>query len=211
MTGIQGVWRAASLAIVVLATATSCTEMTNDSRATVDWERAHKINVTSHFVTTPIEVSSDSSALAPVEQAKLAKMVADFIQVGGGAMEVATPKGTGDNEQALARAEVVRNHVLRLGALPREVAIRISDIGGEGPVVVSYERFTALPPTCRPMDRNMAFNPGNLPPDTFGCATQRNLAEMISNPADLVRMRQGRSNDATRRTKAVRDYRTGTE
>ena len=209
MTGNRSLWRKTILSVGILLAASACSEMMNDGRAAVDWERTHKIDVTSQFVTTPVSVPTDGGPLAAAEGSKLDKIVADFIQVGGGVLEIAVSKGIGDEARALARAEVVRNYALKRGALSREIEMRISNVASDGPVVVSYERFTALPPNCRATAMNLSFNPRNLPPDTLGCATQRNLAEMISNPADLVRMRQGRTTDATRRTKVIRDHRAG--
>ena len=44
----------------------------------------------------------------------------------------------------------------------------------------------------------------------FGCSTQRNLAAMIDNPADLVQPRAETPANEQRRTQAFEKYRKGT-
>lgn len=204
-------WWALALLLGVSAGLTACTEWKNDGSATVDWERTHKIDVVGRYITTPIEVPADGSALAPKEVAKLNRLVADFVRSGGNAIEIAVPRGTAGKDRAHARANLVRQHILRRQALPREIQTRISDVAGDGPVVVSYERFTATPPKCRSVSENMAFNPRNLGAESFGCVRQHNLSQMISNPADLVRMQEESPADATRSSRAVDRYRNPAE
>ncbi len=196
-----------SAGIVVALSA--CTGLRNDVSGVVDAPNTHKIMVTSQFVTTPIAVPANASALAPAEEAKLAKAVAEFVQIGGDTLEIAVPKGTDSGEQAMARANIVRRHALMRGALAREIAVRFSDIADNGPVVISYEKFKATPAPCRPTTQNMAYNPRNYAQDTFGCTTQHNLAISISNPADLLGRQSERPPDAERRDAIIRAYRSG--
>lgn len=196
---------AAGLALALAA----CSISENDASAVLNVEQTHKINVSSHFVTTPVMVSPNGNELAPEEAAKLAGLVKDFVRAGGDVFEIAVPKGTGSRAQAEARADVVRRFALSYGAVPQELQIRYTDIAGDGPIVVSYERFVATPPRCGPTVDNMAYNPNNLSQDTYGCVMQHNLANMVSNPADLMHMQREMPSDAQRRTKVIDDYRGG--
>jgi pilus assembly protein CpaD len=56
------------------------------------------------------------------------------------------------------------------------------------------------------MNRNYTEN---QPPWNYGCATQRNLAAMVENPADLVQPRAETPVYTMRRTTVVEKYRTG--
>ena len=188
---------------------TACSAIENDGSAVRDVARTHKINVTSQFVTTPIEVSADAQPLSLAEAAKLATIVDDFVRVGGDSLELSVPMGSSGSEQAKSRAAVVRNHALKLGAQPSEVQVLFTKVAGNGPVVVSYERYTATPPHCGPTVDNMAYNPENVTQDTYGCVTQHNFATMISNPADLVKMQAESPQDAARRTDGLREWRAG--
>lgn len=212
MKRILGPSRALALALGVSFALAGCGGgLSNDGSATVNWERTHKIDVVGRYVTTPIDVPANAGALAPTEIAKLDRLVADFIRAGGKGIEIAVPRGTAGKGPARARANLVREHILRRQALPGEIQTRFSDVAGDGPVVVSYERFTATPPKCRPITENMAYNPRNLGAESFGCAQQHNISVMISNPADLVRMQEESPVDGARRTLPISRYRNPSE
>lgn len=204
-------WRMALVATGLALSLAACGLAQNDARHVTDVERTHRINVSSHFVTEPIVVQAGADDLTPAEAAKLARAVEDFTRTGGNVFEIAVPEGTGGPEQAAARAEVVRHYALRYGVIPQELQIRHAEIAGDGPVVVSYERFVATPPRCGPTTDNMAFNPRNVVQDTYGCVTQHNLATMVANPADLSHMRRETPVDTIRRARVIPDYRAGAE
>jgi len=201
MTHHRIAWRAAFAALGLTLALSACE---NDGTAVVNAERTHKINVSSHYVHTPVVLGRDN-ALEPEESAKLAGAIGDFIRAGGGVLDIAVPKGAG----AQAKADVVRNFAIGAGARRDELNVRFTEVAGDEPVVVSYERYVATPPNCRPTQDNMAYNPRNLPQDTYGCATQHNLAIMVSNPADLVRAQRETPADPTRRSTVIEDYRAG--
>lgn len=202
-------WRMALVASGLVLALSACEPPKNDARHVTDWERSHKINVSSHFVTTPIAVAPNGHELAPAEAAKLAGAVADFTRVGGDVFEIAVPQGTGGEDEAAARADLVRRYALAYGAVPEELQIRYTAIAGDGPVVVSYERFVATPPRCGPTVDNLAYDPRNVIQDTYGCVMQHNLANMVSNPADLAGMQRESTADPVLRARVIRNYRAG--
>ena len=57
------------------------------------------------------------------------------------------------------------------------------------PIRISYVRYVAEGPQCGDFPTNLASQPDNLNSENFGCATQKNLAAMVANPADLVEPR----------------------
>ena len=48
-------------------------------------------------------------------------------------------------------------------------------------------KLVAVPPDCPPHELSVSDGFANQPLPSFGCATARNLARMIDNPADLER------------------------
>ena len=65
-----------------------------------------------------------------------------------------------------------------------------------------------------PYDLGPSYDPGltyleNRPYWNFGCASQRNLAAMVDNPADLVQPRRETPPWAARRSVAIDKYRKG--
>jgi pilus assembly protein CpaD len=201
MTQYGFAWRTALGAIGLSLLLGACT---NDGTGVINPERAHKINVTSHYVTTSVALGNDY-VLEPAESAKLAGLMADFMRSGGGTLDIAVPRG-GD---AAAKAKVVSDFALGAGARQAELQVRFTEVAASEPVVVSYERFVATPPNCNPTQEHAGFNPRNLRQDVYGCVTQHNLATMVANPADLVRMKRETDADSIRRTTNVQDYREG--
>ena len=79
----------------------------------------------------------------------------------------------------------------------------------------NYPKITAdagpcglWPEDLGPSFRNQSYY-DNRPYYNFGCASQRNLAAMIDNPADLVQPRPETPAYTTRRTTAFEKYRKG--
>ena len=63
----------------------------------------------------------------------------------------------------------------------------------------SYLRYVAEAPACGDWSTNLAHEPMNLPYPNFGCATQRNLAVSVANPADLLGPRSETARSSERR------------
>ncbi len=202
-----------TLAFGVVLVATGCGGVGNDGTHVVDVDRDHPITVTSSLVTEEIAVATGADRLGEPEAATMNRLVADFIRRGGGLFEIAVPVAGGDGggAGALARADVVRSQALKAGAEAREIKVRLSDIAGNGPVVVSYEAYSVTPPKCRPTEKNFTFNVRNTGHDTFGCVTRHNLAIMLSRPADRAKSATSSRYEATRRSKVVTDHRAGSQ
>lgn len=175
---------------------------------TTNVERDHPVQVVSRQVERPVTVSSENLALSPEDTAQLDRFVADFLQSGSGAIEISVPAGTG-RDLALARANVIRSHVIARGVRPREVQIRLSDREADAPLTVSYDRYSVKLPECGNFSKPMALEPRNLVSPNFGCSSQRNIAAMVANPADLVRPRDRMPADAERRSLVIQNYQRG--
>jgi pilus assembly protein CpaD len=81
-------------------------------------------------------------------------------------------------------------------------------------IKLSYSRLTAHAGPCDRWPEDLGVSAGsrdwtNQPYWNLGCATQRNLASMVANPADLVQPRGDAPADATRRAIALGNYRLG--
>ena len=57
---------------------------------------------------------------------------------------------------------------------------------GETALRISYTRYVAEAPECGAWPDNVGGDYRNLPYANFGCATQRNFAMQVANPADLL-------------------------
>lgn len=77
------------------------------------------------------------------------------------------------------------------------------------PLVLSYTRYLASSPPCGDWSRDIGSSHDNQPPANFGCATQHNLAVMVSDPLDLKQPRGIDASDAVRRAVVMDKYRKG--
>lgn len=80
------------------------------------------------------------------------------------------------------------------------------------PVVISFTRYLATPPECRPVsDYDLAARPNNNAYEGFGCSDRSNLAAMIADPADLLEPRSGTATgrDSARREVIFDKFRKG--
>jgi pilus assembly protein CpaD len=81
---------------------------------------------------------------------------------------------------------------------------------GEAPIIVSFARYEARAPECAPLwEQDLAHQSNNQPWESFGCATQANLAAMVEDPADLLRPRASDPRDSGRRDTVMEAYREG--
>ncbi len=208
MTRLQFPPAAIGLCAVLGLTVSACSN--NSAEFATDVERDHPVQVVSRHVERPVTVNTESLSLSPEDTAQLDRFAADFLQSGSGAIEIAVPAGSG-RDLALARANVIRSHVIARGVRPNEVLIRLSarDTDADAPLTVSYERYSVKLPECGDFSKTMTTEPRNLVSPNYGCSTQRNIAAMIANPADLVRMRGQTPADAERRSLVIQNYQQG--
>ena len=65
------------------------------------------------------------------------------------------------------------------------------------------------PTPCGDWSRNAGDTASNLPMPNFGCASQHNLAAMVTDPRDLVSPRAMGPSDAARREIVMQAYQAG--
>ncbi len=208
MTRFQSTPAAIGLCAVLGLSLSACSN--NSAEFATDVERDHPVQVVSRQVERPVTVNTESLELSPEDTAQLDRFVADFLQSGSGAIEISVPAGTG-RDLALARANVIRSHVIARGVRPSEVQVRLSERSSDAdaPLTVSYERYSVKLPECGNFSKPMSLDPRNLVSPNYGCSTQRNVAAMVSNPADLVRQRNQTPADAQRRSLVIQNYQQG--
>ena len=208
MTRFQSTPAAIGLCAVLGLSLSACSN--NSAEFATDVERDHPVQVVSRQVERPVTVNTESLELSPEDTAQLDRFVADFLQSGSGAIEISVPAGTARN-LALARANVIRSHIIARGVRPSEVQVRLSErnTDADAPLTVSYERYSVKLPECGDYSSTMSLDPRNRVSPNFGCSTQRNVAAMVANPADLVRQRNLAPADAERRSLVIQNYQQG--
>jgi len=141
------------------------------------------------FVTLDHDVlfASGAKTMAADQAADLSKFLTSNTVGEGDTVTVDSSSGRASlaaARQAAVLAELNRLHVhavLASGTTSSADSVRIH---------VGHTIVTT--PRCPDWSKPEADNPANSPSSNFGCATEASLAQMVANPADLVR---GRSND----------------
>jgi pilus assembly protein CpaD len=126
---------------------------------------------------------------------------------GRGPLRVAIPDrlGTGAQDRLLAQlAEVVKRRDADAGDI---LPIAASD--GVAGVVLAFDDFVAVGPSCAPESARMSSRGKNVQTPAFGCATQRNIAAMVAHPADLIDPAASGDASAARGSLVIHSYRLG--
>ncbi|HCK83670.1 MAG TPA: hypothetical protein DHW63_03875 [Hyphomonadaceae bacterium] len=123
-----------------------------------------------------------------------------------------TPDGAGNEAAAIALSREVRMTLAASGVADDALASSTYNAAGraEAPILVGFARFEAQAPECAPLwSQDLAHQSNNQPWESFGCATQANLAAMIEDPHDLLAAREQDPRDSNRRATVMQAYRQG--
>lgn len=172
---------------------------------------AFPVVTSSRLISEAVEHKPVLAATAADEKQKLDGFVLDYIRSGGGPFVIRIGYRPGERAGAENEAAALRRYVVGRGLRQDEVQVEMSEereAVGEL-VVISYERYSVRLPSCGDESKGTGFNPRNTHHSNLGCSTQRNLAAMVSNPADLVQMRRPTPADNVRRSLVLQNYRAG--
>ncbi len=171
----------------------------------------HRIEVEQTAERFEIAFSSADAALSPKSRADLGAFASGYLRYGHGALIVSTPAGGANAEAAPLLAAETRKALLEAGVSYAALASSDYDAAGNAPIIVSFARFEAQAPDCAPLWRqDLAHQSNNQAWESFGCATQANLAAMVEDPRDLLQARNEDPRDSGRRTTVFEHYREGT-
>ena len=81
--------------------------------------------------------------------------------------------------------------------------------GGEGPVLIAYQRFQAEGPDCSTPWDDLTATGKNVPYAHFGCAVTANIAAEVANPRDFLAPAVETPADDNRRETVLGKYRRG--
>jgi pilus assembly protein CpaD len=158
--------------------------------AVVDPAQRHPILVSQKPSHMSVHVPRGSSGMSPKTKADVLAFSQRFrsTDAGDSRLIIQAPSGSGNEVAAMNAVHEVRSLLVSNGFSESVIAVETFDAGHDAnpPLKVSYMRYVAEGPECGLWQTNLAFEPNNLPMGNLGCANQRNLASMISNPADLL-------------------------
>jgi pilus assembly protein CpaD len=183
-----------------------------------DYRQRHPIAVQEANSSIVVFVGHARGGLSASQRADVMGLARTWVREGTGAIVVDLPVDT-PNAQAAASASREIQAMLAAGGVPPR-AIKLQRYHPDDPrtlatIRLSYPRISAVAGPCGLWPEDLGpsvLNNGyseNRPYHNFGCATQRNLAAMIDNPADLEQPRSETAAYTQRRTAAFEKYRKG--
>jgi pilus assembly protein CpaD len=182
-----------------------------------DYRLRHPITITEAEHTLEIFVGSNRGELDAAQRASLLEFAQTWKHEATGGVIVELPIGTSNQRAAAEIMPAIHSTLTASGVPPGGIVVRgyHPPAGVLATIRVTYPRISAQAGPCGiwPDDIGPSFNRGyfeNQPPWNQGCATQRNLAAMVDNPADLVQPRAETPPYEMRRTTVMEKYRAGT-
>jgi pilus assembly protein CpaD len=172
----------------------------------IDPSERHPILVSQQPHKLSIRVARGSQGLSPHQRAQLIAFFDKYRanDVGNSRFLISAPAGAA-NEVASMQAIAEIRYLMRESRFD-ESLIQVEPYSDERdpqpPIRISYSRYVAEGPECGRWPANLAVETQNLPYANLGCATQRNFAAQIANPADLLGPRTTTAAPAERRDTA---------
>lgn len=198
---------------LVAATAlTACQNPTkvNYAPPPVSVEQRYPIVLNEQPVTLEVPVAPTTQAMTSGQRSQIASFMRAYRKSGGGSLVVRTPSGTGNEVAALRVVDEIRS-LAALAELPSGSVLYRPYNGrrtgsAHPPIVLAYAGLTAQAAECGDWSENVAVNNENKPYPNYGCATQHDLAAMVSNPRDLETQRAMEPASAERRQTVREKY-----
>lgn len=172
---------------------------------------AHRIEVEQTAERLEIGVPGAEAALTQKARDDIDAFAGGYLRYGHGALVLSAPAG--ENEPAAQRiAQETRAALAEAGVSYAAIAASTYDAAGraDAPVILSFARFEAVAPECAPLwSQDIGHQNDNRPWESFGCATQANLAALVEDPQDLLHPRAEDPRDGERRSVMIENYRQG--
>jgi len=183
-----------------------------------DYRMRHPITMKESDRTLEVFIGTNRGELNATQRAQILAFALKWRREATGGLVIARPVGS-SNERAAADSMREIMSILAAGGMPpNSIGVRTYQAGGPAlaTVRVSYPRIAAQAGPCGiwPEDIGPSFNRDyfeNQPMWNNGCASQRNLAAMVDNPADLVEPRAETPANTMRRTTVMEKYRQGVD
>jgi len=209
--------RVLAVAMVCSALAGCYTDRATVASAPLEYRQRHPIAIQEKDHTVELFIGTKRGGLLPAERATVAAFATAWKREASGGIVVEVPSGT-PNERAAHDAMREAHGILVAGGIP-EHGIIVRPYHPRDPrkfatLRLNYPMVAADAGPCGlwPQDigsSNFREHVENRQYWNFGCATQRNVAAMVENPADLAQPRGETPVYRARRTVVLDKYRKG--
>ncbi len=176
----------------------------------VDPSQRHPILVSKQPHTLSLRIARDAYGLSPHQRAQLI----DFLEryragdAGDSRLVIAAPSGSANEVASMQAVSEIRHLMRQAGFAESSIVVEAyhEERNANAAVRISYLRFVAEAPRCGHWPTNVADQRDNLPYPNLGCATQRNFAAQVANPADLLGPRTVTDGSSERRDVVWQKY-----
>jgi pilus assembly protein CpaD len=182
-----------------------------------DYRQRHPIVIKEAPRSVELFIGNRRGNLTGTQRAEVLAFAQAWRRESTGGVLIDVPSGAPNARSAAAALQEVRSLLAGAGVPPEAVATRpnrSSDPRKLATMRLHYPKITADAGPCGlwPYDLGPTYNPEHYENRAYynlGCATQRNMAAMVDNPADLVQPRSDVPIYTARRTTALEKYRRG--
>ena len=208
-------------ALVGLSAALGACQQTGElvtASVPTDYRLRHPIAVTEANRSIVVFVGHGRGGLSAPQRSDVIGLAQTWVREGTGGVIADVPVETANARAAAATYREIRT-VLAAGGVPSSAMTmrqyHPDDLQTLPTIRLSYPRISAVAGPCGLWPEDLGpniYDTGyneNRPYHNFGCATQRNLAAMVDNPADLVQPRSETPAYTARRNVAFDKYRKG--
>jgi pilus assembly protein CpaD len=209
----------AGLSVALGACTYTGAEVVTTASVPDDYRQRHPIAVQEADTSIVVFVGQGRGGLSASQRGDVMGLARTWVREGTGSIVVDVPVDTPNARAAASSAREIQA-TLAAGGVPAR-GIKLNRYRPDDPrtlatIRLSYPKISAVAGPCGLWPDDLgpsSLNRGhseNRPYHNFGCATQRNLAAMIDNPADLEQPRSETAAYTARRTEAFERYRKGT-
>jgi pilus assembly protein CpaD len=202
--------------VLVLA---ACTTAKQEVTASIpsDYRQRHPIVIKEGAQTLEVFVGNSRGGLAAAQRGDVHSFGRVWTREATGGIVIDLPTRTSNARAAADALREIRSLLTATGVPPQAIAVRPyqpADPAKLATIRLRYSKIVAEAGPCGlwPNDIGPSMNRDyieNRPHWNFGCASQRNLAAMVDNPADLVQPRGETPALASRRSTVLEKYRKG--
>jgi pilus assembly protein CpaD len=207
-----------ALAVTSAAVLSGCyTVKDTTASIPVDYRQRHPLTIKETEHTIELFVGSNRGGLSASQRADVLAFAVAWKKEATGGIIIDQPAGMSNQFAAADAVREARSLLAAAGVPPYAVAVRSYQPKNRialATVRFNYPKIAAEAGPCGlwPADLGSTYEPQhfeNKPYWNLGCATQRNLAAMVDNPADLVQPRGESTTYAARRSVVMEKYRRG--
>ncbi len=202
-------------AAVALSGCYSQTAMT--AATPTDYRKRHPIEIKEAERTIEIFIGTNRGALTPVQRADVLAFAQSWKREATGGIIVDLPSGTANELAASEAVQEIRSIMSAVGVPPNGINVRPyqpTDPEKLATVRLNYSKIVAEAGPCGLWPHDLGPTSDrvygeNRPYWNLGCSSQRNLAAMVENPADLVQPRGETPPYEARRAVVIDKYKKG--